>query len=180
MKNKKRRGVYYEPFLYLLLTFLLGVAIGVMMNMMTGPAASAAEKPEDIRATIMPVAPMVEKCIELPEEPEEVEPDPQSMVWFIVTAYCRCDLCCGKDSSDPAYGITATGTVATQGRTIAVDPTVIGYGSVVYFEGIDGFGGYVAEDTGSSIRGNHIDLFFDDHQQALEWGIKELEVFTIR
>ena len=35
-------------------------------------------------------------------------------------------------------------------------------GSVVYFEGIDGLtGGYIAEDTGSAIKGNKIDLYFD-------------------
>ena len=87
---------------------------------------------------------------------------------------------CGKDPSHPAYGITASGTEATQGRTIATDPSVIPTGSVVYFEGIDGLtGGYIAEDTGAAIKGNKIDLFFDSHQDALEWGVQSREVFVI-
>ena len=107
---------------------------------------------------------------------EEKEKQLQSLGWFIITAYCPCEKCCGEW----ADGITATGTTATQGRTVAVDPSVIELGSVVYFEGVDGLvGGYIAEDTGGAIKGNRIDLFFDDHQEALEWGIKELEVFEI-
>ena len=45
---------------------------------------------------------------------------------FKLTAYCPCMKCCGKTD-----GITATGTTATEGRTIAVDPRVIPYGSTV-------------------------------------------------
>lgn len=106
---------------------------------------------------------------------EEKEKQIQSLGLFTITAYCPCEKCCGNWSD----GITATGTKATQGETIAVDPSIIELGSIVYFDGIDGFGGYVAEDTGGAINGNRIDLFFDDHQEALEWGIKELEVFEI-
>lgn len=113
---------------------------------------------------------------------EIVMEDPlESMGLFKVTAYCPCRKCCGKEPGDPWYGITATGTKATEGRTIAVDPKVIGYGSVVYFEGVDGLEtGYVAEDCGGAIKGNEIDLYFDSHEDALEWGVRELEVFTYR
>ena len=106
---------------------------------------------------------------------EEKEKQLQSLGWFTITAYCPCEKCCGEW----ADGITATGTIATQGRTVAVDPSVIELGSVVYFEGIDGFGGYVAEDTGGAIKENRIDIYFDNHQDALEWGVKEIEVFQI-
>ena len=107
---------------------------------------------------------------------EEKEKQLQSIGWFIITAYCPCEKCCGKW----ADGITATGTTATEGRTIAVDPAVINLGSVVYFEGVDGLvSGYIAEDTGGAIKGNKIDLFFDSHQDALDWGIKEVEVFEM-
>lgn len=106
---------------------------------------------------------------------EEKEKQLQSLGWFIITAYCPCEKCCGMWSD----GITATGTKATQGKTIAVDPSFIELGSVVYFDGIDGFGGYVAEDTGGAIKENRIDIYFDNHQDALEWGVKEIEVFQI-
>lgn len=78
-------------------------------------------------------------------------------------AYCPCIQCCGKED-----GITATGTQATPGRTIAVDPTVIPYGSRVVIDGHI----YVAEDCGGTIKGNTIDVFHSTHQEALQWGIK--------
>ena len=105
---------------------------------------------------------------EQPEDPELV-----SLGTFTVTAYCACERCCGKSPSDPLYGITATGTTATEGRTIAVDPDVIAYGTVIYIDEQ----AYVAEDCGGGIRGNQIDLFFDSHEAAREWGVQEREVF---
>ena len=60
---------------------------------------------------------------------------------FKISAYCACKKCCGKTN-----GITATGAVATAGRTIAVDPKVIPYGSEV----IVGNRVYVAEDCGGA------------------------------
>ena len=80
---------------------------------------------------------------------------------YVITAYCPCVKCCGKTD-----GITATGTKATQGRTIAVDPTKIPYGTKVEFDGIT----YTAEDCGCAIKNNRIDLYFDDHQSALNFG----------
>ncbi len=113
------------------------------------------------------------------DEQVTVEDDAPKLTYigtFIVTAYCPCEKCCGKW----ADGITSTGTVATQGRTIAVDPRVIPYGTVLYFEGHGGnFGGYIAEDCGGSIKGNRIDLFFDSHDEANEWGIKTRDIYII-
>lgn len=107
---------------------------------------------------------------------EAEEPELVSLGEFTVTAYCACERCCGKW----ADGITAAGTEATEGRTVAVDPEVIGLGETVYFAGADGLvGGYVAEDTGGAIRGRRIDLYMDSHEAALEWGVQDREVFAI-
>ena len=84
------------------------------------------------------------------------------------TAYCPCSKCCGKW----ADGITYTGTKATQGRTIAVDPKVIPLGTKVLIDGQI----YIAEDIGGGIKGNRIDVFFDCHNEALKWGVKKLEI----
>jgi 3D (Asp-Asp-Asp) domain-containing protein len=86
-----------------------------------------------------------------------------------VTAYCACSICCGKSD-----GITATGTKATQGRTVAVDPSVIPYGSVVIINGHE----YIAEDCGGGIGGTQIDMFFNSHQDALNWGRRWLDVWV--
>lgn len=92
---------------------------------------------------------------------------------FNLTAFCPCAKCCGKTD-----GITSTGTIATEGRTIAVDPRVIPYGSTVtiYYE--DGtVHTYTAEDCGGAIKENRIDVFFDDHQAAREFGVQTAYVY---
>lgn len=94
---------------------------------------------------------------------------------FTATAYDLSFKSCGKYPSHPAYGITFSGNKAVRGRTIAVDPNVIPLGSRVHiefpldFSYLDGV--YVAEDTGSKIKGNIIDVFLG------ESAFKEMERF---
>lgn len=83
---------------------------------------------------------------------------------FKLTHYCTetVEHICGTGD-----GITATGTQVTAGRTIAVDPAFIPYGSQVY---IEGYGWRIAEDCGGAVNGNHIDITVDTHEQALSLG----------
>ena len=92
-----------------------------------------------------------------------------------MTAYCSCKKCCGNYSPEVRGGVahTATGTIPEQGRTIAVDPSVIPYGSRVTIEGV---GTFIAEDCGGGIRGNRIDMYFESHEDAVRWGRKLLYV----
>jgi len=76
----------------------------------------------------------------------------------------------GKDESHPQYGITASGTKVTEGRTIAVDPNVIPMGWWVYIEGI---GFRRAEDKGGAIKGNKIDVFFESSKSVNKFGRKK-------
>jgi uncharacterized protein YabE (DUF348 family) len=64
----------------------------------------------------------------------------------------------GRSDSDPSYGITSTGVPVTKG-IVAVDPSVIPYGTRMY---IPGYGFGEAADTGGAIVGNIIDLGFPD------------------
>lgn len=87
---------------------------------------------------------------------------------YTLTAYCACSKCCGVW----ANGYTATGTLATEGRTIAVDPKVIPYGTRVLLIWPDGTQhSYIAEDCGG-VNGNHIDVFFNSHQAARIFGVQ--------
>lgn len=91
-----------------------------------------------------------------------------------LTAYC-CEnyphICNNGDATN-----TATMTTPTPGRTIAVDPTVIPYGSEVVINGHT----YIAEDCGGAVKGNRIDILFATHQEALEFGIQyaDVEIYT--
>lgn len=88
---------------------------------------------------------------------------------FTIYAYCPCKKCCGKDNS-----ITASGTIAIEGRTVAANLPV---GTKIYIEGI---GERVVEDRGEGIKGNAVDLFVSDHQRALKFGVKKLKVYEIK
>lgn len=94
---------------------------------------------------------------------------------FKVTHYCGCSKCCGKysgGSESVAYG--ASGKRLEALVSIAVDPSVIPLGTVLH----DAEGRlYRAEDTGGAIKGNRIDLFVGDHQEALNMGVQEKELF---
>ena len=97
-------------------------------------------------------------------------PNPQRGTVYKVTAYCPCARCCGKSD-----GITATGTKALAGRTIAVDPNQIPLGSKVLIGGKT----YVAEDTGGAIKGCRIYMFFNSHQEAERFGVQNLPVVVV-
>ena len=90
---------------------------------------------------------------------------------FDLTYYCACEICC-----DVETGITATGTPVVEGRTIAVDPSVIPYGTQVIINGHV----FTAEDCGGAVRGNHIDIYVNDHQTALELGRNQAEVYLVK
>lgn len=92
---------------------------------------------------------------------------------FRVTAYCSCVKCCGKWATLNGGGYTASGTKVQEGRTIAVYRNQIPFGTEVH---IDGMGTYIAEDTGSAIKENCIDVYFDSHEEALNFGVKYLNV----
>lgn len=83
---------------------------------------------------------------------------------YKVTAYCPCEKC------SEGYGRnTSTGVTATEGRTIAVDPSVIPYGTKVHIKGI---GDFVAEDCGGDVKGKHIDIYFESHEETVKFGVK--------
>ncbi len=97
---------------------------------------------------------------------------------FKATAYCSCERCCDKDPSDKWYGITATGKRARWG-TVAVDKRVIKLGSKLRIEGYPDTV-FRAEDVGSAIKGNHIDVWFPSHREALNFGVRHIDIQRVR
>jgi 3D (Asp-Asp-Asp) domain-containing protein len=92
-----------------------------------------------------------------------------------VTAYCPCSKCCGKD----ADGVTSKGVDANL-PGIAADPKRVPYGTVL---NVPGYGSAVVDDTGGAMRRStvvHLDVRFKTHQEALNWGVKELAVEIVR
>ena len=78
-------------------------------------------------------------------------------------------------------GITATGTNARYGA-IAVDPTVIPYGTKMYIVSDDGkyiYGYATAEDCGGAIKGNKIDLYYDSYDTCIQFGRRSCTVYIL-
>lgn len=92
---------------------------------------------------------------------------------FDLSFYCPCEKCVGKKK----IVRTASGTKPKANYTIAVDTRIIPLGSILY---IEGFGYFIAQDTGSAIKGNRIDIFVDSHQQALKLGRKKANVYLLK
>ena len=100
---------------------------------------------------------------------------------MLTTGYCSCGTCCGwrrnwfgrpvyssgpNEGKRKAVGVTASGAQAHPG-TIAADTSRYPFGTIMY---VDGYGYGTVEDTGAGIKGEHIDLYFRSHEDAVRWG----------
>lgn len=107
---------------------------------------------------------------------ETAEPDPGHLIsdctitYFCAEAYPHI---CGTGD-----GLTATGSKVQPGLTCAVDPDVIPLGSTVIVDFGDGaLHTYRAEDTGGTVRGNHVDLCVASHREAELLGVMRAAVY---
>lgn len=102
---------------------------------------------------------------EATEKPNTAEGKEISMTATAYTAYC-----------EGCSGTTSTGIDLRSNpnqKVIAVDPKVIPLGSRVW---VEGYGEAIAGDVGGAIKGNIIDVFLQDKQEALNWGRKTVTV----
>lgn len=92
---------------------------------------------------------------------------------FKLTHYCteKREHICGAGDN-----LTAIGTEVVPGISVAVDPSVIPYGSQVY---IDGYGWRIAENCGGLVNGKHIDIAVDTHTEASSMGVKNGGVWIL-
>lgn len=85
----------------------------------------------------------------------------------------------GKSPGHPSYGVTFSGVQVKRDlySTIAADPSVFPIGTVLF---IPGYGYGVVADTGSAIKGDRIDLYYETVQDVYDkWGKKEVQVYLI-
>jgi len=167
MDENKTPACFWLSLVAIVLSLLtIGFTIGSLVTWSRAAEPEVVEpvqtQPVETRVVSEPVA---TEYAELPEEPPELI----SLGEFKLTHYCPCPICCGEW----ADGITYTGTKATEGRTIAVDPDVVPLGSTVVIDGQE----YIAEDIGGAIQGNRIDVYMDSHEAADLAGVKYSEVF---
>lgn len=94
-----------------------------------------------------------------------------------VTAYTAGYESTQKHKGHPLYGVTASGTKAKQGRTIAMDKR-FPFGTLVKIEGFDGV--FVVEDHGGKIKGNKVDVYFDSVEEAIKFGKQKRKIYIIK
>ena len=89
---------------------------------------------------------------------------------FKVTAYCGGECCCGVWADEECT--TASGEKAVEGITVAADTDILPLGTTIRINGQE----YTVQDTGSAVKGNVIDVFYNDHQTAVQHGVQYLTV----
>ena len=125
---------------------------------------------------IRPKQPEVVIVEESTEEEAESEIDDLRLLGeFRVSSYCSCEKCCGKWANTRPNGIVygASGEELVPYHSIAVDTDIIPYGKSVFINDVE----YVAHDCGGAIKGNRIDIYMDSHEEALEFGVKNMMVY---
>ncbi|MGD8787818.1 MAG: 3D domain-containing protein [Phycisphaerales bacterium] len=89
-----------------------------------------------------------------------------------VTAYCPCPICCGEYSD----GMTACGHIIKPGDTFVAADGRYSFGTKMLIPGYSNSQPVKVLDRGGAIKGNKLDVFFATHQEALEWGVRHLDV----
>lgn len=94
---------------------------------------------------------------------------------YKLTSYCACEKCCGYwatirplDENGEPIVYTASGAVARQGVTVAADTDILPFGTVLLIGGEE----FTVQDVGGAVQGKHIDIYFEDHQAAREFGVR--------
>lgn len=148
--------------------FTAGIVIGSIC-FRSEPVSAEASTPTEVT---MPVV--------TPEPTAEPTPTYTSLGEYRLTAYCSCEKCCGiwaenrpLDENGKPIVYTANQSIAKQGVTVAADTDVLPFGTVLLIGGHE----YIVQDRGGAIKGNRIDIYFESHEEALEFGVQYDEVF---
>lgn len=149
-------------------------AISSVISLTSGLAAYAGPAADiEKNATTETVA------VETPSTPAEEAPAPVTTVdkdgmtylgVYKATAYCNCSRC-----SSSGTDLTASGVLPVSRHTISANLREFGFGTKLYIDGIV----YTVEDTGSFGPGA-VDIYFDTHQQALNYGVHYVDVYLVK
>ena len=136
--------------------------VGLILSCVLFLAIGLSNAPEKHTETV------VERTVtEVKEIPPEAEYE--YLGEFTVTAYCPYEDEYGNATAKPYNGEY----IAIEGITVAVDPEIIPYGSVVIIDGHS----YIAHDCGGAVKGKVIDIYFETVEAMNAWGKRTKEVY---
>lgn len=179
----QRRSANIRFVIFILTLLAVGFAIGYTTAYASLPAQAApAASQAAVEVTVTPGPEALLAAVEQPAE-DYSSIDPLELIGtFKATAYCPCVECCGvwsaehPDRGDDYVQKTRSGTIPEEGRTIAADWSVLPEGSEVIICGHP----YIVEDTGGAIKGNRIDIYFESHEEALEYGVQDVDLYRTK
>ncbi len=139
------------------------------------PAVTAPSKPMLAAANTpsSPAAPIEALLDDATPAAVEMVSKPRTIL-MEVTAYCPCTRCCGPQ----AQGITASGKHVSynNGEFVAADTSLFPFGTKLIIPGYANERPVEVIDRGGAIKGKKLDVYFDDHDVALQWGRQWIEV----
>lgn len=168
---------------------ILALAVALVISLLGKPTASTVASEDSGRQSISPQpSESITETVEPTEQAMSLEaaaepasaPELIELGEFKTTAYCTCVKCCGVWSQEHPSRAgtdyvqkTASGTIPAAGRTVSVDTEIIPFGTVLVIDGHE----YIAEDTGSAVKGQIIDIYFSTHEAAREYGVQYKTIY---
>lgn len=158
---------------------LMGFIIGFVVGKLTANAEEihVPDTAPEVMTTILPSVTLPPDPV-IPE-PEESAPEKVCLGEYRITAYCACEKCCGEWAKNRPGGIVvgAAGIELVAGVSCA---SPLPFGTVVEVEGL---GTYIVQDrTASWVAEKYdnkvIDIYFDSHEAACEFGLKYANVYV--
>ena len=158
---------------------LMGFIIGFVVGKLTANAEEihVPDTAPEVMTTILPSVTFPPDPV-MPE-PEESAPEKVCLGEYRITAYCACEKCCGEWAKNRPGGIVvgAAGIELVAGVSCA---SPLPFGTVVEVEGL---GTYIVQDrTASWVAEKYdnkvIDIYFDSHEAACEFGLKFANVYV--
>jgi Uncharacterized protein conserved in bacteria len=185
INRRKNQIVFRRILISWVIVLLIGATVGFLIGISI-KAVGASDTDETVIETSTPMVTStpINKKTHI-EETSEPQPTTElvSLGEFRITAYCHCEKYCGDWSKDRPTSedgkllvYTASGDLAVEGVTIAADTNILPFGTEIIIDGKK----YIVQDRGRVIKNNRIDVYFENHQDALEFGVQYKEIFTER
>lgn len=159
------------------IVFMLGLVLGIISGVLIGKATH--KEADETEPTIFFTDEVQEAEFEEErtyEKPEIAEPT--LLGKYRITAYCSCEKCCGSWAKDRPGGIVkgAAGIELTPGVSVA---SPLPFGTELY---IAGYGEVIVQDRTANwvvekYNGEIVDIYFNNHEEALNFGVKYANVY---